>query len=292
MSKIHKIFVTIISVLSFSGCLRIYENMENCPTNIKVEFIYNADAKTNVITKYISNIRLYIYDETGKYISSQFVSEQELKLSGFTYLDIPKAGKYKIIAWGNTGGNTNISAKDLPNSNITNKNFDEGNVPKQNDPIYYGQGEIILNKSQDNVSTKVFFKNAHIKLDISIVGLDKTKYKPVVEIKNLFPEFNFNMEAGKSSSYIPNLKYEENKKRFYSSVNAFRFKNDNNISIIVSTKGGNSQKLVLKDFINEHSINVDDKQEVTIYVLFEYISLKNVVIKIPNWGNEQVKPSI
>ena len=85
------------------------------------------------------------------------------------------------------------------------------------------------------------------------------------------------------------LAYDAETGDYVARVNAFRFLNDNDIRLKLSNSGGEIcyKTVELADFMNEHAISVEDKDEAEIAIRFRF---NNTSVEVAPWEEEDIDP--
>lgn len=167
-------------------------------------------------------------------------------------------------------------------------------IELENDRIYYAFKKITVVQSEFR-DEEMQFTQAHIPLHIYITGAaapTKADAPVEVDIANLHPQMGFDGTASSTlkSVYRAQLVHDAETGDYTSRINAYRFLNDNDVQLTLSSSGGTVRyKTVnLVDFMNEHSISVDDKDEVEIAIRFRF---NNTSVDVTPWEEEDIDPT-
>lgn len=296
-----KQYALLLSLFTVLCCSCVGSDKDDCPPSA-LSFSYTADGESNVLSAYISDVTLCVFDEvTGRYVNRFSVNrEQLLSAEGFP-LDLPD-GTYRIVCWGNSGDHSRILIGNTwQESRIGHPAvFGSSSVPDTNDPLYYA---ITILTVKRGVSTAVAldFECAHISLALFIKGLDASML-PIVRFDHLTPEMDFGMQAVNpySVTYCPQVAYEEAQTRHVARLSVLRFATDNPITLeILEPSGASIYTLSLAEFMAAHdlpsargatrAIVTEGVQELTIpiEVIFKGTT---VTASLPQWKDESVSP--
>lgn len=93
----------VLGVMGVS-CSAIYEKTDDCPSGVKVRFIYDHNIKwANAFPNEVGAVRLYIFDSTGVLINSYHETQKEMLANENYRMELNlKAGRYQALAIGGT----------------------------------------------------------------------------------------------------------------------------------------------------------------------------------------------
>lgn len=303
-----KIYKTVYSffifcILGFLTSCDINDSYVNCETGtpMTVYFRYFADTNdmTNVISNYINDGVLYIYDsETNSLVDTVKVSKQEF-LNGKTLVLQDK--EYRFVCWGNKDSKSmTTDEKNFTLSKISCPEYTKGEKIVSNDRLYYASRMNLKNDSKlfgVQRTDTLTFVSSHINFLIRVHGIRDNK-DIRSEVTNLMPEYDFEMRNAKAfdTSYFPvvtSTKTDDSKNILYRDFefSVLRFKEDNNIQIKLFDSDTNEQlapAVKLSDYIKMNKINVN-QQELTIFIEYRFTDA-GVKVTIKEWVNEDVIP--
>jgi len=175
--KLLKILAVLLA-LFVTGCEKSYE----CPskTNATIYFTLKDKANNEVFSDVVNHVELFIYDYTGLLVLRSAVPESELSIFAGKRLRLD-AGTYTIVAWANTTDarsqiveNKSKHYLDKTNNYILNA-ITSGGVTENGDPLYYAPKTksaplTVVVPDRGNIDLTAEFRNAHIRLDITVEG--------------------------------------------------------------------------------------------------------------------------
>jgi len=81
---IQKGFVAVVAALALSSCNWMTEDMDDCPTGLYVNFVYDYNIqRADMFKDHVGGLTLYVYDESDRLVAQRTVSGSELTKYGF-----------------------------------------------------------------------------------------------------------------------------------------------------------------------------------------------------------------
>ena len=296
MKGFNYIITILLSALALSGCIRDDGSGLDCERT-RISFTYYGDipGRCRFLQK-TDQVTLFVYNSDGKLVMTRTKSIGDLQGYKGINLNLPN-GEYYLIAWTNLTDCTEIhDSGKLSDAVLGCRDYYAGNpiIELENDRIYYAFKKITVVQSEFR-DEEMQFTQAHIPLHIYITGAaapTKADAPVEVDIANLHPQMGFDGTASSSlkSVYRAQLVHDAETGDYTSRINAYRFLNDNDVQLTLSSSGGTVRyKTVnLVDFMNEHSISVDDKDEVEIAIRFRF---NNTSVDVTPWEEEDIDPT-
>lgn len=291
---IKKLYIFVVSVLLLSGC--IFEDRSKC-SDTYLKFTYYADDEgekgANLIGDYMSVINGYVFDSK----TSKYVSDFKLEKNVFTSVDgyplILPDGDYRIVCWGNVLSKTLIKiGEGINDCYLSHPEYSGvGSIITTHDRLYYGSHNISVRK---NVFSENEFKmsGAHITILFRTKGWTFSN-KPIFEIKNVTPEYNF--DRGLLNMSNANYRIEStiiSKNTEYEAACHFlKFEINNPIVIHIFSGSMKLTSFELGKFLKDNNVELGDKNEIIVPIEISLNGMK-VVIKLLNWDDEDIKPGV
>lgn len=286
--------------LLLSGCIR--EDMSNCPpaVNLSLTFSYTGDTQdATMFGKMIDCVTLYCFDTlTDELVKTQTIDKDALNIFQGTDLYLAP-GNYKIISWANAMSDTQISGSTLFSGRVNYPGFPEVEKIPTNDHLYYGEYDVTTPAS-GVVSGDIPHKGAHINMEVYVEGAgfkNQPSTWPTIEMSNLMPQYTMQMADARpyATTYYPTGNWLTMEKIFNGlalKYQVLRFDDLNNIMVsVIASDGKLMNSVKLQDFMNDNSITVNNKNEVTVSILFQFSDL-GVTITLPDWTKTPVDPEI
>lgn len=89
------------SIVFFSSCERIYDDLEPCPHGVSLRFVYDYNMLyANAFPSSVDCLTLYIYDENGNYVDTKVVTGAELQDENYRMILDLEEGTYRFVAYG------------------------------------------------------------------------------------------------------------------------------------------------------------------------------------------------
>ena len=81
---IQKGFVAVVAALVLSSCNWVTEDLDDCPTGLYVNFVYDYNIqRADMFKDHVGGLTLYVYDESDRLVAERTVSGSELTRYGF-----------------------------------------------------------------------------------------------------------------------------------------------------------------------------------------------------------------
>lgn len=302
--KKSKIYLLLLPLL-LGGCIK--EHLGECPAaadNVRLDFVYTGDGTDDIFSSVVGSVDVYVYNAQGKKVASVVLEKAELEREQGTTMTLA-AGEYRVVCWGNVSDNSEISgADDCSTAVLHHPLYVSGGRMSANDPLYYGTcAQLVVPSGGRHAAQTVELRSAHIDLEIFVSGGNiSPQFVPVVEVANLYPEYDFEMNPTTASrvsdrnvaSYYPPCSYDEGRKAAVAALTTARFASDDPVEIILREGEGTEPMHVvaLKDFLSSNGIRVEDMQECLIPVLISFNQDFTVDVTIPAWETPDVKPEL
>lgn len=307
---IHLKIFLILPVIALLSASCIREEMSGCrvDTNTVITFEYSGDTDDpGMFGKNIDKVSLFVFDDTGVPILEKNIESTALHEFQGTELYLEQ-GRYKIVSWANAKDNTEILLNgNLSDGRVHAVGYGSGKTIRTNDHLYYGEVTVdvpeeatIMTHGALTVTADMHFRSAHINIEVYIKGFGQQNMPetyPIVTADNLMPEYNMLMEPASeaSFSYTPEVSWNEEKNMAEACFSVLRFSDDNDIVLSisdpVSDDNETNAEISLKEYMAGQGISVDNKQEATVQVLFEFTDL-GVEVGLPDWESSDVTPEI
>lgn len=115
--KIHHLFVASLFALLTTGCIK--EDLSECyKDNVIIYFEYKADGETDVLSKYMDKVDLYVFDESNHILGKgEYNKEQLVNFEAVPSFKL-EPGRYKVVAVGNAYDMTEVV-------NVTSTDFND-----------------------------------------------------------------------------------------------------------------------------------------------------------------------
>lgn len=312
--QIRYIIMALVAAVLTTGCVK--ETLDECD-NVTIYFQYLADGDKDVLSRYMSKVDLYVFDENGHILGVKSYHQDELKnnvvVSSFR---LQLGGRYKLVAVGNAYENTevvnHVSETDFANIYLQNPAWSEEDVlATTQDYNYLGQQEIVM-PQQEGVMYRdtVTLYSAHIKVGVEIHGLpapdatrqdERIPYVLSFENSNTQTSFENEINLQQKGTIYPELVYD-NENQCYRTQNLALFRMDDTSgelnadycehSLVLIDKN-TGQELVRGSIYNYLMRNADvidvTKEEAELPISIEFHDA-GVEIKLPDWVIVEGKP--
>lgn len=257
-------------------------------------FIYTGNGENDIFRSKISRVNLYVFDWEDSLTDSIFYDEESLGSFQGAYLNLPY-GEYRIICWGNVNGYSEITGENNYSSKrLYQSDYLDGGTIRNFDSLYYSSLNITI--PSGNRSDTLFFKSAHIRMEIFVEGFDaffdtKADATGLIEITNAYVGYDFEMNAtGEKSDIYPVTITDLSEDIAFAEFNLLRFGEDNDIFINILDSDGEVRFSVnLKEFLDDNGIEIEGVNEIVIpiYIRFDDVS---VSVSVADWNSNDVKP--
>ena len=179
MKHLSNILITLGALVLASGCIK--ENREECD-NCTIKLQYFADGQSDVLTSYVNQVDLYIYDQDGQLVTVIPSSKDELDRNNNSLSTKLNAGTYQLVAIGNTGAQSNYN--DVESRLGTKASFLDDifvepkpvelrgeEVVTGIDHLYLGDSEFTVKAQKEHNRDTVTMHCAHLNLKVRVRGL-------------------------------------------------------------------------------------------------------------------------
>lgn len=299
MKKLSKtLLATTLTMALLTGC--VLENRDDCPVyNAALTFSYTADtADPLMFAAMIDRVEVMVFDADGHPVTSRSVDKAALNKFQGTRLEIPHAGNYRVVCWGNAADNTLISYTTYADSRLNHPALGSQEKITGNDHLYYGVSECRVPQDGAQITGNVPFVGAHINIEIYVKGFGFQHTPatwPVVRASNLMPQYTMGMEDAltAATTYWPVTEYDSRRDMMAAKFQVLRFGDSNpvGVSILDPLDGAVCATIGVEEFMRTNRITVDNRNEATVAIQFDFYDL-NATITLPDWLQEQVDPQL
>lgn len=285
MKKIKQLCcLSFLMTILFTSCVK--EDFDDCVINTtRLNFKYFADGEQNVISDYVEEITLLVFDgSTGELIEEKTLSGSARVEDYFIEFKNLQPGEYSFIAWGNMSNQTLLSGSSNLSTAYVSAYSKDAQDPtlRSADRLYYTRKDIEI-KSIAKDTYDLNFRSAFIGFEVSVKGLSKV---PKLHIDKLVQRLDMNMQVlgGTSDEFMPHVNSEQ-PNLFVSDFNILKPSTEfltSTLSLI--TEQGINHSVNIQDFIrvNYPSISILDSQEIKIRILFDFSDI-DVKVTVPDW---------
>ena len=309
MMRLLKILCTLLGVTAVSaGCIK--EDMSGCPpeVNTYLTFSYRGDTgDPTMFRKMIGCVSLYVFDSaSGQHILTKTVDKADLRLFEGTQLYLPE-GSYKIVSWANAADDTEIRVNEtLSQGRVHAPGYTAQKRIATNDHLYYGELKITVpataiqpGNNAAKVTGDIPHRSAHINVEIYTKGFGYQAQPatwPVIEMAGLMPQYDMEAHATQpfDATYYPTVAWDSEQHVAAARFAVLRFDDKNDITVTVrEPTPENTVKATvdLEQYMIDENIFVNDLNEATIRLLFEFTDL-GVTVTVPDWTGGNVDPEI
>ena len=100
---IQKGFVAVVAALALSSCSMMTEDLDNCPTGLYVNFVYDYNIqRADMLKDHVGGLTLYVYDESDRLVTTKSMGESQLSKYGsylhFTEQELAPGHNYRLMA--------------------------------------------------------------------------------------------------------------------------------------------------------------------------------------------------
>ena len=219
MQRLYKftfslLVVTLLSS-TFISCIK--ENLDDCPSNIRVYFDYlpatYANIKEGINPEQVSRMNLYYFDvETELYLG--MVTDDAVSLSRDYFMTLPafKTGEYKFVAWGNLTDSYHLEPESPVVDATTFDQFrthlnsvKQDSVKQRLTPLFFGETRTkILNSSLTTQEIRIPIIQDTYTINLKVQGAidSKCNYKYVITDNNTYLGFDNDYIASPPVHYV------------------------------------------------------------------------------------------
>lgn len=264
-------------------CCCLHDNGGSCPSDRSHLLLFNyPDFQSR-----ISCVNLGVFDSLGVCVESRCVEKEELMSLQGIGLSLAE-GDYTVVCWGNVLENTALSGFSVgccfEEVEVCHPNLNTDLPIPTTDPLYYGTQTFTVDYSAVQPDT-VFFRPAHIGLDIHVRGIDAPQLReatsfPLIGISHTRTSFGYAMQClGKFADYYPPVVFEPINKIAHTSLNVLRFSEADDLEVVLyDTHTGKSRFSVsLSSFVRKHGIEITEDNEVLVPI---YIEIVNTTVRV------------
>lgn len=100
---IQKGFVAVVAALALSSCDMMTEDLDDCPTGLYVNFVYDYNIqRADMFKDHVGGLTLYVYDESDRLVATKSMGESQLSKYGsymhFTEQELAPDHRYRLMA--------------------------------------------------------------------------------------------------------------------------------------------------------------------------------------------------
>ena len=100
---IQRSFVAVLAALALSSCDMMTEDLDDCPTGLYVNFVYDYNIqRADMFKDHVGHVTLYVYDESDRLVASKTMGESQLSRYGsyihFTEQELAPDHTYRLMA--------------------------------------------------------------------------------------------------------------------------------------------------------------------------------------------------
>ena len=100
---IQKGFVAVMAALTLSSCDMMTESLDDCPTGLYVNFVYDYNIQqADMLKDHVGGLTLYVYDESERLVATKTMGESQLSMYGsymhFTEQELAPGHNYRLMA--------------------------------------------------------------------------------------------------------------------------------------------------------------------------------------------------
>lgn len=108
-SKVRFVAFACLSGFAFTGCSLLQEDLEPCPAQLRLQFVYNYNLlKADAFSTQVTSVNVWAFDASGACVWSGAESGEKLTEPGFI-MDTPLSeGVYDFVVWGGLNDNADF----------------------------------------------------------------------------------------------------------------------------------------------------------------------------------------
>lgn len=306
--KLLNISLCVLLIGVFSSCIK---DSKSCSVDSRhqlvLDFEHRDKNNLNVFSKVMHKVSLFVFDEYDELIYRTAIDKASLKSFAGASLHLDP-GKYRVVCWGNAMEYTTFGGIEVGSNLINALVQNSANQEKHavnGDPLYYVSLDLDLTSlklsSRAIIHKTISFCRAHTQLEVLIDGFedqseDGENLPPLVEIRNLSSNYDFNMQSSGSHLTFSDLSsYSAVDEKWLARATFYTpmISDDTSVEVLIKKQSDKSliTTISLKDFIKEHNIQLNTCHQTTIPILVEYKST-DISISLPGWAGEPVDPEI
>ena len=100
---IQKGFVAVMAALALSSCSMMTEDLDECPTGLYVNFVYDYNIqRADMFKDHVGGLTLYVYDESDRLVATKSMGESQLSKYGsylhFSEQELAPGHDYRLMA--------------------------------------------------------------------------------------------------------------------------------------------------------------------------------------------------
>jgi len=306
-------FLPLPLILSTIGCISYLD--DNCSfkkrENVTVYFTLKDKANNEIFADVVSYVELFVYDNNGLMVSRTAINGKELSVFAGKRLWL-EPGTYTFIAGANMNSHSVlITDEKRPYFDIEHNYLISGvvvnGVVENSDPLYYapkGRKTPLMVTVPENGSTEITaeFRHAHVKLDVTVQGYNHVTRAAVdplrIELTDITSRYCFNMGVhGEKVNYVqyaPNIDPIE--KVFTTSFNVPVFDRETTTQIRIFNNAGQLivSPISLVELLDDR-IDIEELTHLPIRIVFKEengVFKTIIMVDLPEWGEDEVKPNI
>lgn len=229
MERLYKytFSLLVMALLSMTQTSCIKEDMDDCPSNLRVYFDYlpatYASIKEGINPNDVKQINLYWFDaETDLLVGSEVAQfDNENPFSSDYYIEIPmlESGEYKFIAWGNLNGCYDLKPETPVNRNTTYdklsislNSIENDSVKSKISPLFFGQSGLEeIKQGAFTQDVRIPFVQNTYTFHVLVSGrlAATSKYKIVIADSNTHLGFDNSYIACPTINYVTQCGFPE-----------------------------------------------------------------------------------
>ena len=99
-NKLIRSAVFAVCICGFSGCSLVNEDLDECPANLSIRFVYDYNLKfSNAFPHEVKSVYVWAFDESGAFVWSGSASGEALKYEDFKIETPLSGGTYDFVSW-------------------------------------------------------------------------------------------------------------------------------------------------------------------------------------------------
>ena len=118
-NKVRYIAIACLAGASFTGCSLLEEDLEPCPAQLQLQFVYNYNLlQADAFATQVKSVNVWAFDQSGACVWSGAESGEALTKPGYIMETPLPEGTYDFVVWGGLNNNSDF---DLATYTPTNK---------------------------------------------------------------------------------------------------------------------------------------------------------------------------